>query len=104
MALSLLCPRLYTPHPITLQYAVRCLRSFPRDVLLLYIPQLVQAIRWDTMGFVADLIVWMAGHSQLLAHQLLWNMKANMYTDEDAKIEDSVLYKPLKEIVDKVNL
>lgn len=54
------------------------------------------------MGYVAELIVWMAGHSQLLAHQLLWNMKANMYTDADAKIQDPVLYQPLKLIVDKV--
>lgn len=54
------------------------------------------------MGYVAELIVWLAGHSQLLAHQLLWNMKTNMYTDEDAKNEDPVLYKPLKSIVDKV--
>ena len=62
MAISLLCPRLYAPHPTTIQYAVRCLRCVPRDVLLLYIPQLVQAIRWDTMGYVAELIVWLAGH------------------------------------------
>uniref|UniRef100_A0A915D0F7 1-phosphatidylinositol 4-kinase n=1 Tax=Ditylenchus dipsaci TaxID=166011 RepID=A0A915D0F7_9BILA len=102
MALSLLCPKLYNPHSITIQYAVRVLRSYPRDVLLLYIPQIVQAIRWDTMGYVADLIVWFAGHSQLLAHQLLWNMKANMYVDEDAKVEDPVLHKPLKIIVDKI--
>lgn len=54
------------------------------------------------MGYVSDLIVWLAGHSQLLAHQLLWNMKANMYTDEEAKCEDPVLYRPLKEIVDRV--
>lgn len=54
------------------------------------------------MGYVAELIVWMAGHSQLLAHQLLWNMKANMYVDEDAKIQDPVLYQPFKIIVDKV--
>lgn len=39
LALSLLCPRLYAPHPITIQYAVRCLRSYPPNVLMLYIPQ-----------------------------------------------------------------
>src|SRR5690242_19606079 len=54
------------------------------------------------MGYVGELIIWLAGHSQLLAHQLLWNMKANMYTDEDAKIEDPLLYRPLKEISDKI--
>lgn len=51
MALAILCPRLYNPHSITIQYAVifsigfvtinflvnfqvRVLRSVPRDVLL----------------------------------------------------------------------
>lgn len=54
------------------------------------------------MGYVADLILWLASHSQLLAHQLLWNIKANMYVDEGAKIQDPVLYQPLKSISDKV--
>lgn len=49
MALALLCPKLYTPHPIMIQYAVRVLRSYSADVLLLYIPQIVQAIRYDTV-------------------------------------------------------
>jgi hypothetical protein len=56
------------------------------------------------MGYVADLIIWLAGHSQLLAHQLIWNMKANMYTDEESKNEDPIMFKPLKSIVDRVSL
>uniref|UniRef100_A0A914CYD1 1-phosphatidylinositol 4-kinase n=1 Tax=Acrobeloides nanus TaxID=290746 RepID=A0A914CYD1_9BILA len=51
VALALLCPKLYAPHPITIQYAVRVLRSYSADVLLLYIPQIVQAIRYDTVNF-----------------------------------------------------
>ncbi|KAI6240099.1 1-phosphatidylinositol 4-kinase [Aphelenchoides fujianensis] len=93
-AISLLCPDLFHPHPTTAQYAVDVLRSYSPDVLLLYIPQIVQCIRWDKMGYCADLILWLAGHSQLLAHQLLWNMNANMYVDEDGKIEDPIMYKP----------
>lgn len=54
------------------------------------------------MGYVADLIIWLAGHSQLLAHQLLWNMQTNMYTDEESKIPDPVMYTPLKAIVERV--
>uniref|UniRef100_A0AC34RIU1 1-phosphatidylinositol 4-kinase n=1 Tax=Panagrolaimus sp. JU765 TaxID=591449 RepID=A0AC34RIU1_9BILA len=102
MALSLLSPKLYPQHPATIQYAVRILRSYPADVLMLYISQLVQSMRYDNMGYISELILWLAGHSQLLAHQLLWNMKANMYTDEDAKVEDPILYKPLKELSDKI--
>lgn len=55
------------------------------------------------MGYVADLIIWLAGHSQLLAHQLLWNMQTNMYTDEESKNQDPVMFKPLKAIVERVS-
>jgi len=49
MALSLLTPRQYPLHPITVQYAVRVLRSYPADALLMYIPQIVQAVRHDNV-------------------------------------------------------
>ncbi|KAJ1361925.1 hypothetical protein KIN20_021310 [Parelaphostrongylus tenuis] len=101
MALSLLTPRQYPLHPVTVQYAVRVLRSYPADTLLMYIPQLVQAVRHDTMGYVAELIIWLGRHSQLLAHQLIWNMETNMYMDEDSKNKDPVLFDALSEIVRK---
>lgn len=55
------------------------------------------------MGYVAELMVWLAGHSQLLAHQLMWNMETNMYTDEDSKNKDPVLYEALNNIIRKVS-
>ncbi|KAI6177654.1 1-phosphatidylinositol 4-kinase [Aphelenchoides bicaudatus] len=102
VALSLLCPGLYSPTPATAQYAVDVLRSYPPDVLILYIQQLVQCVRWDNMNYVAELIIWLAGHSQLLAHQLLWNMQTNMFTDEESKSKDPIMHDPLGKIVERI--
>ncbi len=38
------------PHPITAQYAIRVLSSYPADAVLFYIPQLVQTLRHDTVS------------------------------------------------------
>ncbi|KAL7069800.1 hypothetical protein ACQ4LE_011065 [Meloidogyne hapla] len=101
-ALSLLCPRIHNIHPITIKYAVQVLKSYSCDVLIQYIPQIVQTIRWDFNSFIGNFILHLAAHSQPLAHQLLWNMHSNMYIDEEAKVEDPIMYKPLKEIVNKI--
>lgn len=44
--------RRFPHHPISAQYAVRCLASYPPEAVLFYIPQLVQAIRHDSVSFV----------------------------------------------------
>lgn len=94
--------RQYPPHPITAQYAVRVLASFPADVILFYIPQLVQAVRYDTMGYVTEFIKSAASRSQLLAHQLIWNMNTNMYLDEEGHQQDPDMFESLHHIVTSI--
>ncbi|CAG2182043.1 unnamed protein product, partial [Oppiella nova] len=71
------------------------------------IPQLVQAVRYDSvgitprleMGYISQFIRWSATTSQLLAHQLIWNMQTNMYKDEDQQEPDPDLYDHLEHLI-----
>ncbi|XP_058838895.1 phosphatidylinositol 4-kinase alpha isoform X1 [Topomyia yanbarensis] len=88
--------RQYPTHPLTAQYAVKTLNSYPADAVLPYIPQLVQALRHDTMGYVTELIKHISKRSQIVAHQLIWNMQTNMYIDEEMHHKDTLLYDGLE--------
>ncbi|KAI8869090.1 hypothetical protein GQ42DRAFT_163680 [Ramicandelaber brevisporus] len=84
-------------NPLVLQYAMRSLEHHPVDVVFFYIPQIVQALRHDPLGYIERYILEAAKISQLFAHQIIWNMDANMYRDDDMKIPDS-----LKPALDRV--
>lgn len=71
-------------HPFVLQYAMRVLESHSIDVTFFYVPQIVQSLRYDTLGYVQRYIIETAKFSQLFAHQIIWNMKANAYKDEES--------------------
>ncbi|KAJ1653571.1 phosphatidylinositol-4- kinase [Dispira simplex] len=91
----------HSGQPLVVQYAMRALARYPVDVVFFYIPQLVQALRYDVLGYVEKYIFDAAQISQLFAHQIIWNMKANMYKDEDAKIPDTL--KPtLDRMIDRI--
>jgi phosphatidylinositol 4-kinase len=76
----------YGNHPYILQYAMRALESYTMDVRFYFVPQLVQALRYDGLGYVERYTLETAKLSQLFAHQVIWNMKANSYKDEDSQI------------------
>ena len=84
-------------HPFILQYGMRALESHSVDVTFFYVPQIVQALRYDTLGYVERYIVETGKFSQLFAHQIIWNMKANAYKDEDSTVPDAI-----KPTLDKV--
>ncbi|RFU24495.1 hypothetical protein B7463_g11850, partial [Scytalidium lignicola] len=87
----------YCNNPYILQYAMRALESHSVDVTFFYVPQIVQTLRYDSLGYVERYILETARFSQLFAHQIIWNMKANAFKDEDSQIPDAV-----KPTLDKV--
>lgn len=97
--------------PYILQYLMRLLESNDVNVTFFYVPQIVQLLRHDSLGYVERLILETAQVSQLFAHQIIWNMLANAYKDEDLtdpdllkpvldRIQTEMLHNMLKEDVD----
>lgn len=99
-AVSMFLPA-YKDHPFLIQYAMRALESHSIDVTFFYVPQIVQTLRYDSLGYVERFILQTAQFSQLFAHQIIWNMKANSYKDDDAQVPDEI--KPtLDSVMDKM--
>jgi phosphatidylinositol 4-kinase len=84
-------------NPLILQYAMRSLLHHPIPVTFFYVPQVVQALRYDELGYVEQFIMEASLLSPLFAHQIIWNMNANAYKDEDSTIPD-----PLKPVLDRL--
>lgn len=74
----------YGNHPLLLQYAMRVLEQHPVELTFFFVPQVVQALRVDDTGYVERFIFETSKISQLFCHQIIWNMKANTYKDDNA--------------------
>jgi phosphatidylinositol 4-kinase len=88
-ALDYFQPR-YDNNPVILQYAMRVLEQHPVDLVFFFVPQVVQALRYDALGYVERFIFETSKISQLFCHQIIWNMKANTYKDDNGEEPDGM--------------
>lgn len=75
---------------LVVQYAMRSIESFNIHLTFFYVPQIVQTMRHDSLGYIRRFILEAANVSQLFAHQIIWNMAANSFKDEDSEIPDDI--------------
>jgi phosphatidylinositol 4-kinase len=54
------------------------------------------------MGYVVEFIKILAQKSQLAAHQLIWNMQTNKFTDEEGHTKDDDLYDTLENLIESI--
>ena len=87
----------YGADPAVVQYSMRVLEEHPVDLVFFYVPQVVQALRVDSYGYVEEFILRTSRISQLFCHQIIWNMKANTHRDDNAEEED-----PLKPTLERM--
>lgn len=95
-AINLFLPN-WNQNEFILQYSIFALESHDVNLTFFYVPQIVQCLRYDKTGYVERLIMETAKISMLFSHQIIWNMLANCYKDDEGIIEDDI-----KPILDRV--
>lgn len=71
---------------------MRVLEQHPVELTFFFVPQVVQALRADGLGYVERFIFETSKISQLFCHQIIWNMKANTYRDDDAVSKATMIF------------
>ncbi|XP_047337579.1 phosphatidylinositol 4-kinase alpha 1-like [Impatiens glandulifera] len=77
MALEFLTPQ-YKGHPRIMAYVLRALESYPPERVTFFMPQLVQALRYDEGKLVENYLVRAAHRSDKFAHILIWQMEGEL--------------------------
>ncbi|XP_024530657.1 phosphatidylinositol 4-kinase alpha 1 [Selaginella moellendorffii] len=104
-ALEFLTPP-YKGHHRVMAYVLRVMESYPPERVTFFMPQLVQALRYDDGGLVEGYLMVAAKRSNLFAHILIWELQGEEVPTEELNkdAKDSLGPKgvPLSEIVPRV--
>ncbi|XP_078444700.1 phosphatidylinositol 3- and 4-kinase family protein [Wolffia australiana] len=81
IALEFLTPQ-YKAHPRVTAYVLRVLESYPPECVTFFMPQLVQALRYDDEKLVEGYLVGAAQRNDVFAHSLIWHLEGEMSGSE----------------------
>lgn len=68
------------------EFAVRCIRNVPKNDLLLYIPQLLQAVKAKYTDGLGEILINHGKDDQVFASTLYWNASIEASEDPDSPI------------------
>ncbi|KAL2254732.1 phosphatidylinositol 4-kinase alpha 1 isoform X2 [Sesamum indicum] len=83
-ALEFLTPA-YKGHPRVMAYVLRVLESYPPERVTFFMPQLVQALRYDDEKLVEGYLLRAAQRSDIFAHILIWHLQGETCVPESGK-------------------
>ncbi|CAN4119718.1 unnamed protein product [Withania somnifera] len=83
-ALEFLTPA-YKGHPRVMAYVLRVLESYPPQRVTFFMPQLVQALRYDDEKLVEGYLLRATQRSDIFAHILIWNLQGETCEPESGK-------------------
>ncbi|KAL0536256.1 hypothetical protein IC582_025199 [Cucumis melo] len=83
-AIEFLAPA-YKGHPRVMAYVLRVLESYPPERVTFFMPQLVQALRYDDGKLVEGYLLRAAQRSDIFAHILIWHLQGETCEPETGK-------------------
>lgn len=72
-------------HPRVMAYVLRVLESYPPERVTFFMPQLVQALRYDEGKLVEGYLLGAARRSNVFAHILIWHLQGESCASESGK-------------------
>ncbi|KAJ4973006.1 hypothetical protein NE237_006180 [Protea cynaroides] len=100
-ALEFLTPA-YKGHPRVMAYVLRVLESYPPERVTFFMPQLVQALRYDEGKLVEGYLLRATQRSDIFAHILIWHLQGETSGPELEKDAGSAKSSSFQELLPNV--
>ena len=89
-------------HSFVTSWAGTVLASLGARKVLFYLPQLIQALRWDKSGRLGEYLAFASRNSVLICHQTLWSTAAYMDIAESGIPEDVTFVHRITQLQDRI--